>query len=232
MCAFGFVNEEYVIYPIIKHNRSVCILDKTKHHSPEKGVGSVVIDFTLYVFPMEILPGGLLHHSSFPLGDLIRTARFERTVAELFWGTLAGGVDRRHAASFRLGLGHGFSNHPPSVPSVDPTRLGLILGTAPVHCQRRQPHPSDCQHPVVVEETDVNTAQRQRTETWKSRPYCWTPPTTVQIDQCKWPLFLPIILAHYKWSVKNTMLARTTSLRTHCTPHCFYVSSQNKSKHF
>lgn len=152
MCAFCFGNEEYVLYPIIKHNRSLCIVDKTKQHSPEKGVGSVVIDFTLYVFPMQILPGGLLHHSSFPLGDLIRTTRFERTVVELFRGTLAGGVDHGNAASFRLGLGHGFSNHPPSVPSLDPARLVLILGTAPEYCQRRQPHPSDCQHPVVVEE--------------------------------------------------------------------------------
>lgn len=119
-------------------------------HSPKKGVGSVVIDFAFRVFPVQTLPGGLLHHTGFQMRALIRTARFEWAVADLFGcGALAGGVDRGHAASFRLGLGHGFTDHPPSVLSMI---LCLSVGAAPAHNHPRQPLPSDCQHPGMVGE--------------------------------------------------------------------------------
>lgn len=92
-------------------------------HSPKKGVGSIVIDFALRVSPVQTLPGGLLHHTGFHRCALIRTARFEWAVADLFGdgsgcGALAGGVDRGHAASLRLRFGHGFTDHPPSALSM------------------------------------------------------------------------------------------------------------------
>lgn len=94
----------------VSDNRMVDIAGK---HSPEKGVGSVVIDLTLSVSPVQALPGGLLHHTAFDLWALTWTARLDRAVVDLLGGgcgcgALAGCVDRGHAALFRLGLGHGF----------------------------------------------------------------------------------------------------------------------------
>lgn len=103
--------------------RSVMTLvsvDIAREHPPEKGVGSVVIDLALRVSSVQALPGGLPHHTGFDVRALIRTARLDRAVVDLLGGgcgcgALAGGVGRGHAASLRLGLGHGLSNHPPPV---------------------------------------------------------------------------------------------------------------------
>lgn len=72
-------------------------------HSPEKGVGSVVVDFALCVSPVQILPGGLLHHLGFDRCALIRTRWIHGAVVNL----LADALARSHAAFFRLRLGHG-----------------------------------------------------------------------------------------------------------------------------
>lgn len=95
----------------------ICSVDIGRQHSPEKGVGPVVIHFALRVSPVQALPGGLLHHTGF---DLSRTARLDGAVLDLLGGgcgcgALAGSVDRGHAAFLRVGLGHGFTDHPPPV---------------------------------------------------------------------------------------------------------------------
>lgn len=90
---------------------SVCMEDITGEHSPEKGVRSVVVDLAFCVFPMQALPGALLHHTGFRLRALARTAWLHRA------------VDRGCAASLRFGLGHGFATTASSALSADPVRF-------------------------------------------------------------------------------------------------------------
>lgn len=89
--------------------------DIARKHSPEKGVCPVVVDFALGVSPVQILPGGLLHHLAFDRCALIGTSRLHGAVVDLLvsgccCGALAGSVDRGDGAFLRLGLGHGFTD--------------------------------------------------------------------------------------------------------------------------
>lgn len=112
-----------------------CTADISSEHSPEKGVGSVIIDFAFCVSPVQALPGSLLHHTAFHVSALTRTARFRWAVVDLFGGcgALAGRVDRGHAASLWLGLGHALSYQPASMlPIVRSCTVRPICG----HCSR------------------------------------------------------------------------------------------------
>lgn len=96
------------------------MVDIVGTHSPEKGVGPVVIDFALRVSPVQALLGGLLHHINFDLCALVRTVLLEGAVLVLLGsgrgcGALAGSADRGHTAFLRLGLGHGSTHQPPPV---------------------------------------------------------------------------------------------------------------------
>lgn len=64
----------------------IYIVDIARKHSPEKGVGPVVIDFALRVSPVQALPGGLFHHLGFDRCALIWTARFDCAVVDLQGG--------------------------------------------------------------------------------------------------------------------------------------------------
>lgn len=64
-------------------------------HSPEECVGSVVIDFALSVFPVQVLPGALLQNT----GSHVATHRLHWAVVDML-GALAGVVVCGHAASF------------------------------------------------------------------------------------------------------------------------------------
>lgn len=104
---------------IIERLHRVTLSDK---HSPEKGVGPVVVDFALGVPPVDALPGRLLHHGR----SGARTARLGRDVVDRLGGgpgcgALAGGVDRGQAASLRLRRRHWLD--PPAI-----LLLRLLLG--------------------------------------------------------------------------------------------------------
>lgn len=65
-----------------------------RKHSPEECVGSVVIDFALSVFPVQVLPGALLQNT----GSHVATHRLHWAVVDML-GALAGVVVCGHAAS-------------------------------------------------------------------------------------------------------------------------------------
>lgn len=119
---------------------SMCTIRK---HPPEECVGSVVIDFALCVFPVQVLPGALLQNT----GSHVGTQRLDWAVVDVL-GVLASVVGCGHAASFWLGLGHGFISYIPlSAVSWSCAAELIYLSDAPVY---DQPHPSDCKHPAMV----------------------------------------------------------------------------------
>lgn len=115
--------------------RSKCdiwIADIARKYSPEKGVGPVVIHFTLRVSPMHALLGSLLHMSS----DMCALIRLDWTVVDLLGGgcaALAGNVDRGQAAFLRLGLGHGFTS-PTDLVALKMMLCGLAYPWALLPC--------------------------------------------------------------------------------------------------